>query len=198
MRKVKSFVSTFNSIKLEVGKVIASKSQAKSSNHKSHDKSIFKLEKMKLPTFDGDLRKYPRFLSDCKKFILPNIESTDSASYVLRTCLTGTALESVRNVDDDVEQMLELLQEKFGRASKLADTIMNDIKHIKPVNDGDDKAFLKMVNLLENGYNDLRRIGLDREISNSTIASMVEEKLPKTIRAQWCLRMIVDKTSAQC
>ena len=193
MRKVKSFVSTFNSIKLEVGKVIASKSQAKSSNHKSHDRSIFKLEKMKLPTFDGDLRKYPRFLSDFKKFILPNIESTDSASYVLRTCLTGTALESVRNVDDDVEQMLELLQEKFGRASKLADTIMNDIKHIKPVNDGDDKAFLKMVNLLENGYNDLRRIGLDREISNSTIASMVEEKLPKTIKAQWCLRMIVDK-----
>ena len=49
-----------------------------------------------------------------------------------------------------------------------------------------------MVNLLENGYNDLRRIGLGKEISNSTIASMVEEKLPKTIKAQWCLRMCED------
>ena len=193
MRKVKSFVSTFNSIKLEIGKVIEAKNQTKKfNNQKSHDKSMFKLEKMKLPEFDGDLRKYPRFISDFKKFILPNIESTHSASYVLRNCLTGSALESVRNVDDDVEQMLELLKEKFGRASKLADTIMNDIKHIKQVNDGDDKAFLKMVNLLENGYNDLRRIGLDKEISNSTIASMIEEKLPKTIKAQWCLQMCED------
>ena len=56
-----------------------------------------------------------------------------------------------------------------------------------------DYTTLPLVCLLENGYNDLRRIGLDREISNSTIASMVEEKLPKTIKAQWCLRMIEGK-----
>ena len=147
MQKVKFFISKFNSIKIEVGKTIESKHQNQSKQ--SHEKSIFKLDKMKLPDFDGNIRSYPRFISDFKKFVLPNIQSTDSASYVLRNCLSGAARESVRNIDDDVDAMLGRLNEKFGRPSKLADSIMNDIKHMKQVNDGDDKGFLKMINLLE-------------------------------------------------
>ena len=187
MQKVKLFISKFNSIKIEVGKAIELKGQ--SHNKQTHEKSIFKLDKMKLPEFDGNIRSYPRFISDFKKIVLPNIQSTESASYVLRNCLSGSARESVRNIDDDVDAMLERLNERFGRSSKLADSIMNDIKHMKKVNDGDDKGFLNMINLLESSYNDLKRIGLHQEISNSTIVSMVEEKMPKSIKDQWCLKL---------
>ena len=61
---------------------------------------------------------------------------------------------------------------------------------MKQVNDGDDKGFLKMISLLESSYNDLKRIGLHQAISNSTIVSMVEEKIPKSIKDQWCLKLI--------
>ena len=112
MQKVKFFISKFNSIKIQVGKTIESMYQNQSKQ--SHEKSIFKLHKMKLPDFDGNIRNYPRFISDFKRFVLPNIQSTDSASYVLRNCLSGIARESVRNIDDDVDAMLERLDEKFG------------------------------------------------------------------------------------
>ena len=36
---------------------------------------------------------------------------------------------------------------------------MNDIKHMRQINDNDEKGFIKMVNLIENSYNDLEKSG---------------------------------------
>ena len=47
-----------------------------------------------------------------------------------------------------------------------------------------------MVNLIENSYNDLEKIGMEQAIANSTIVSMIEEKLPKIIKSQWCVEII--------
>ena len=144
---------------------------------------------MKLPTFDGNIRDFPRFMCDFETHVLPNLQSKESAPYILRSCLTGVAFETVRNVDTSLKEMLERLNDRFGRPSKLVDVIMNDIKNIRPVTEGDEKGFLKIVNLIENSYTDLSRINMEQEISNSTIVSMVEERLPKSIKAQWCLKM---------
>ena len=46
-----------------------------------------------------------------------------------------------------------------------------------------------MVNLIESSFYDLKRINMEREISNSTIVSMIEERLSKTIKMQWCLEV---------
>ena len=189
-QKVKNYLSQFNHINIQAGKFIGNRADALTeplSNKKQE--SIFKVEKMKLPQFDGDIRSFPRFISDIRKFILPNISNHESASYVLRSCLSGVALEAVKSIDDNLEQMLERLNDKFGRPSKLADVIMNDIKQTRAVSDGDERTFVKFVNLIESSYKDLSRIGMEREISNSTIVSLVEEKLPKTIKNQWCLHL---------
>ena len=54
MQKVKLFISKFNSIKIEVGKTIESKKQ--SHMKQTNEKSIFKLDKMKLSQFDDNIR----------------------------------------------------------------------------------------------------------------------------------------------
>ena len=189
MERVKVYVSKFNEINMQAERYVGSKSNEPKS--KPDDKSsLFKVEKMKMPQFDGDIRTFPRFISDVEKFILPKIEHMESGSYILRSCLSGPALEAVRSIDDNLEQMIERLKDKFGEPSKLADVIMNDIKQVRAVSEGDDKAFVKFVTLIENSFNDLARIEMDQEISNSSIVSLIEERLPKSIKNQWCLVMV--------
>ena len=103
-----------------------------------------RLEPMKLPKFAGDIRKYPRFKSDFQKYILPTLTNSDSAAYILRTCLEGVALDAILNVDDDINAMWSRLDEKFGKPSKLVDLIMYDFKGMKVISDGNDKKCLRI------------------------------------------------------
>ena len=51
----------------------------------SPDLLQLKIERMKLPVFDGNIRSYPQFKSDFKKFIMPRLSSKASAAYVLKS-----------------------------------------------------------------------------------------------------------------
>ena len=50
---------------------------------KEANKAELKLERMKLPTFDGDICSFPRFKSDSDRYVKPSV-SPDSCSYVLK------------------------------------------------------------------------------------------------------------------
>ena len=86
---------------------------------KEANKAELMLERMKLPTFDGDIRSFPRFKSDFDRYVKPSV-SPDSCSCVLKSCLTGKELHDlVRNVDDDPGKMWQRSNDKFGQPSKL-------------------------------------------------------------------------------
>ena len=92
-----------------------------------------KLERMKIPQFSRNIREYPRFKSDFTRYVMPSIKDSHSAAYILKSCLSGSALDAVKNVDDDVKNMWKRLDEKYGRTSKLTDAILLDIKQLKAV-----------------------------------------------------------------
>jgi len=146
-----------------------------------------KLEPMKMPKFDGEIRDYPRFKSDFQKHLIPNINSDESAAYILKSCLSKEPLEAVKNVDDDISAMWDRLDNKYGRSSILIAEIMKEIKKLSPVKDGDNRAFIRLVDTVEGCYMDLVRIHKEAEICNSTIVSLIEEKLPGMICNMWCL-----------
>ena len=53
--------------------------------------------------------------------------------------------------------------------------------------DGDNRSFIRLVDTIEGCYRDLVRIHKEAEIYNSTIVSLIEEKLPGMICNMWCL-----------
>ena len=108
-----------------------------------------------------------------------------STAYVLRSCLTKVPLDIVKNVDDDLDEMWKRLDEKYGKPSKLADVVMYNIKKLRATREGDDKRFIDLVDIVEKGYRDLLRVGTEREISNTSTVSIIEEKLLKDIRREW-------------
>ena len=165
---LKKFESEFNDL---TKKYIVYKN-----NHlprKATNKSHVKMERMKFPIFDGQIRLYPRFKFDFEKYVFPDIESDSKAAYILRSCLAGEAKTLVLHIYDDLSKMWARLDEKYGRPGKVADLIMVDVRKHKYLKDGDDKGLLKFVELIECGYRDLERIGMEGEISNLATVSLI-------------------------
>ena len=127
---------------IEAEKVTAKaekETKKKLENVPSKKQMDLKVERMKLPTFAGNIRNYTSFKADFDKIARPHIEP-ESEAYVLKEmCLKGEALDIIKNVDHDASAIWSRLDDRFGKASKLVDVIMYDIKNLKPVADGEDK-----------------------------------------------------------
>ena len=147
--------------------------------------NLMKIHKISMPTFSGKIREYPKFKADFVKYIMPNMTDDDAASYILASCLSEEPREKVRNVDDDVKKMWQRLDEIYGDPSLVTDLILNEIKRMQPVEEGDNKAFIELVDTVDMGYRDLLRLNIETEISNSQTVSLIEEKLPISIKLKW-------------
>ena len=143
-----------------------------------------KLQPMPLPKFHGEIKEYPRFKDDFQKQVVPSVSETQQP-YVLKSCLTGDALDDVKNVDHSIEEMWKRLDNKYGEPSKIIDVIMNDIKKIKPVKENENIKFIKLVDTVERSFRDLERLKLDSELSNAHSVSLIEEKLPASMKMLW-------------
>ena len=178
---------------IEAGRAIEERTETKvRSSRPSMD---LKMERMKMPTFSGNIRDYPRFKSEFQKHVAPLTTSEDAAAYLLKSCLEKEALEVVKNVNDDLSKMWERLDDRYGRSSKLVDAIMNEIKQLKVVPDRRSAEFIDLVNTVESCYLDLVRINMQAEICNSTIVSLIEERLPDTVKTTWYLKVTDTETS---
>ena len=143
-----------------------------------------KLQPMPLPKFDGDIREYPRFRKDFQGQVVPSI-SESQQSYVLKSCLSGVPLDIVKNVDDNIDEMWFRLDDKYGEPTRVIDSIMREIKKLKPGRDGETMKFILFVDTVERAFRDLESLGLEREVSNASTVSMIEDKLSPEIKLKW-------------
>ena len=153
-----------------------------------------RLERLKFRSFNGNLRKYPKFKSEFLKHIRP-LYKADEVSFVLKSYLSDDVREEVENLDDFAE-MWTRLDRRYGDEGKHIDAIMSEIKDSPLCENEDIETLLRMINTIEKAHRDLSRLGLEKEISNSTIVSMIEEKMPCELQKEW-LKIVTgtDQTS---
>ena len=142
------------------------------------------LEKIKTPSFHGNVRNYPQFKADFEKQVMPSINA-ENAPYVLRSCLGKEPADTVKSVDDDINAMWKRLDEKYGDPAKVADVIMCAIQNMKPIREGENKRFVEFINVIDDGYRDLRRLSLEKEITTTSSVSIIERKLPNDVKREW-------------
>ena len=158
---------------------------AKRNDNKTKDKgNPLQLEKIKMPSFHGNVRNYPQFKTDFEKQIMPSINA-ENAPYVLRSCLGKEPADTVKSVDDDITAMWKRLDEKYGDPAKVADVVMCAIQNMKPIREGENKKFVEFINVIDDGYRDLRRLGLEKEITTTSSVSIIERKLPNDVKREW-------------
>ena len=136
-------------------------------------------------------REYPRFRKDFEVQVMP---SCSTAPYTLHSCLCEGPLEVVRGVDDDIE-MWRHVDEMYGDPAKITDVIINSIQRVKAIKEGEDKRFVEFVEVIESGYRDLLRLGLEKEITTTSSVSIIEKRLPADIRREWARLVSSDSSS---
>ena len=82
----------------------------------------------------------------------------------------------MRGVDDDIDEMWRRLDEKYGDPAKITDVIINSIQRVKAIKEGEDQRFVEFVEIIESGYRDLLRLGLEKEITTTSSVSIIEIK----------------------
>ena len=142
---------------------------------KQPNASLMKLEPMKIPTFNGDIRKFPTFKDDIQTIVIPKYGENPCA---LRQCLGEIPALTIRGCEKSYEQMMGKLEEVYGDPRKLVDLVINDIKTLDIISENDNLAFIQMVKTIELCHLDLKKVSLETEMNSITIVSMIEKYCP--------------------
>ena len=155
-------------------------------------KSSVQIRRLQAPSFGGAVRDYPSFIQDFETHMLP-VYGRDC--YALKTCLSGAALATVQGVDNDYEEMMKRLQLKYGRPEKLVDEILVELRGLKPVAEDDMQRFIHLVEVVEGCWLDMKKLGLQNEMSHVTIVSQIEKLLQPPQLREWARMKLSTKTS---
>ena len=115
----------------------------------------------------------------------PHFAVYEEDPYVLRSCLSREAREVVQGADDSFEDMMKRLNDRYGNSSKLVETVLSDIKDLKPVPEGSSKGFIEMVDIVEWAYLDFKKLNLSAEMNTVTMDSHIEKILPAVQKREW-------------
>ena len=118
------------------------------------------------------------------KHVKPRYKPHEEA-FVLKSYLATDIKEDVDNLGDDATEIWRRLDRKYNDKSKMVDSIMAEIKQLTASANEDPTETLHMIKVIERAHRDLKSLGLEKKISNSTIVSMIEEKLPQEIEKEW-------------
>ena len=138
-------------------------------------KLLTHMEQMKFPKFSGNCRDWPQFKKDFEKQVSNVITDDSTVSYALRNALPDHIKSLVRNMSDDIKEMWQRLDERFGDAGKIVEIVLNDIKFFKSVKEHEEKRLLSFIDIIEKASLELKYLGREAEIKNSTIISIIGE-----------------------
>ena len=119
----------------------------------------------------------------------------DDVSYVLRSCLGNDPANFVKSIDDDISEMWKRLDEKYGDPAKVAEVIIDGIRRTRIIREREEKRFVDFVEIVEDRHRDLKRLGLESEITTTSFVSIIEKKLPADIRRKWAEMMSADNST---
>ena len=148
------------------------------------DNIQFSVKKLSAPEFKGDIQLYPTFKNDYVRLMEPRYGQDN---FVLRSCLSDSVIKQLIWTDD-YSVNWERLDQKYGSTPKIVDHVVNSIKMLKPVTDGNHYKLIEMVNTIERGWFDLKRLNQEAEIANEVVISHIERLLPSGLMREWALK----------
>ena len=142
-----------------------------------------RIEKLKIAQFEGNIRKYPQFRTEFLNHIHRQCPK-DQVAIVLKSYLTPDVREEVESCGEDYHKILSRLDKVYGDPGKLIDAIMFEIKALSSGNNSQSTT-LQMIKTVEKAHRDLVQLDAEGELCNSTILSIIEQRMPTTMKQEW-------------
>ena len=148
-----------------------------------------KLERVKFRTFDGDLRKYPKFKSEFELYVQPLCQQKQ-LPFVLKSYLCDSVRRLVDHIDHDISAMWERLDERYGTVQKQIDCILSEFKDLPVCNNA--SSTLQMISVVELAEADLKCMNASNQLENSLIISYIENSMSKQMLEAWAEKIAND------
>ena len=150
-----------------------------------------KLEKASAITFSGNHRDFATFLRDFRTIVIPERPPTE-IGLRLRQAIPTKHAHLIQNFDlYEYEDMLKVLETEFGTTNKVILSIVGELEKLKLPSD--DRAFVTMVEKIENLHRDAEAVNAVDQMANVTIISKIEERLPPNSSALWVKTVIKEQ-----
>ena len=151
-------------------------------SHSNHDNRNRFLKPLKVPTYNGDKRKFEDFWALFRSLVDESTEPTSLKMARLRQCLTGNALEAIRGLvvtGPEYEEAKEILKTKYGGARRLLRAYMDQLEQAPLMRSNDIHAMEKFADLVRITVVKLQAEGRDGELGDGTLHSLLVKKLPE-------------------
>ena len=194
---IAELMNRFEGVELDVGEHMKPVIKTEPVKEMSMKKSIFKVDSIKFQTFSGDIRKYPSFRYEFKTHIVPRCERGQEV-LVLKAHLSDDIKEEIMNIGDNPADVWARLDSKYGRVDRIIEHVLRYIKGLARSEDSGD--ILYMISIVEKAYRDLKNLGEEREMQNSSILSDIEGAMSSQMRFEW-VKLIANETlgsNAKC
>ena len=143
--------------------------------------NLVRLEKMKMPSFSGNIRCYARFKKDFREIVTLFYMDPIHQIYVIKESCLKLLVENI----EDIEALWKRLDDKYGDKIDLVDIVIKDLKSLPYMKINDDPKFVQMVDTLEKGLVDLETIGAREEIANAYTVKIIESKISRQLYLTW-------------
>ena len=158
--------------------------------------SAVKLERMKFPQFEGNIRQYPQFKEEFIKHVSP-LYREEQLAFVLKSYLVERVREEAEACGEDYAAIWKRLDQRFGDRGKIVNEILDEVTHL-PSGESDDSFALTMIKVVEKAHRDLQRLNAEQEMYNATMIVTIEKRMSIAMRQEWAKEIAgKDLTSAQ-
>ena len=186
---IDEMITTFDDLEIKADKKIDQIRSTEAPSPKDKDSKkrsevgAVKVERMKFPQFEGDIRRYPQFKEEFIKHIGP-ICQKDQLAFVLKNHLSPIVREEVESCGEDYTEIWKRLDQRFGDEGRLINSIMDEVTNLSH-GGNDDSYTLQMIKTVEKAHRDLVRLGAEQEMCNASTIVMIEKKMPIAMKQEW-------------
>ena len=138
------------------------------------------MKPLKVPTFNGDKRKFEDFWALFTSLVDESTEPVNLKMARLRHCLTGNALEGIRGLGVTVheyEEAKEILKTQYGGTRRLLRAYLDQLEQAPLIRSNDIHAVEKFVDLVRITVVKLQAERRDGELEDGTLHSLLVKKL---------------------
>ncbi|KAG5882965.1 hypothetical protein JTB14_019086 [Gonioctena quinquepunctata] len=116
-------------------------------------------------------------------------EYTQEESMIkLQKCLRGEAKQAVAGMmisPENIEQVIQTLEMRFGRPDQIIDTILNKLKTFYTIRENDMENLIQFASHVNSLVSTIKFLCYDAHLQNPNVLRMMVQKLPDMLKLRW-------------
>ena len=147
------------------------------------------MERIRLPKFNGDKTKFEYFWATFESIVDETDEPAKYKMIRLKSCLEGKAEEAISKLgfsEEAYKEAKNTLKRRFGGERRQLQNYLEDVKKIKPLQEGSIQELEKFADILVSIIVTLREHNRSSDLEpGSLLFSLVVEKISKTMLSRY-------------